>query len=70
MREKVEDGAIRVATYSRDHQVVVNDDGTIDVYRRPSARAQDGLAERSRATFESINRRNREFWEKRNGITQ
>jgi len=66
MKQKVQDGAIRVASYSRDHQVVVNDDGSIDVYRRPSQTADSG--ERTRAAFEAINRRNQEFWSKRDGM--
>jgi len=55
-RGLVEDGAIRVATYSREHQAVVNDDGTIDVYRRPTPTADS--TDRTRAALENINRRN------------
>jgi hypothetical protein len=61
-RCSVEDGAVRVATYNREHQAVVNDDGSIDVYRRPTKLASDCVGDRSRTAFESINRRNREFW--------
>lgn len=64
----VKDGAIRVATYSRDHEVVVNNDGTIDVFRRPTKTLDAG--DQSRAVFESINRRNRDFWERRGGIPE
>jgi hypothetical protein len=69
-KTKVADGAIRVATYSRDHQAVVNEDGTIDVYRRPSPHTTDGATDRSRTAFENINRRNAAFWQKRNGVPQ
>ena len=67
-QSKVEDGAIRVATYNRDHVAVMNDDGTIDVYRRPTGGNTADAAARSRAAFENLNRRHAEFWAQQGGM--
>jgi hypothetical protein len=59
----------RVATFGAHHTAVVNGDGTIDIYRLPTVdgRATDNEQQKARAAFENINRKNEEFWRRREG---
>ena len=59
----------RVATFGAHHTAVVNPDGTIDIYRHPTAaRTTDSERQKARAAFENINARNAEFWRRREGM--
>lgn len=62
----------RVATFGVHHTAVVNADGTIDIYRHPTAggRTTDSEQQKARAAFQNINARNAEFWRRRGGATE
>lgn len=59
----------RVATFGSHHTAVVNADGTIDIYRHPTAdsRTTDNEQQKARAAFQNINARNTDFWQRREG---